>query len=52
MTHLEGGCFQYKEDLGGLCITCNECNYLIFDEIENIIEMNIMDSGIRVNYFI
>ena len=51
MTRLEGGRFQYKDDLGGLCMTCNECGYLIFDEIENIIEMNIMDSGIRVNNY-
>jgi hypothetical protein len=26
MTCLEGG--RFKEDLGGLCMTCNECGYL------------------------
>jgi hypothetical protein len=49
MTRLEGGRFQYKEDLGGLCMTCNECGYLVFAEIEKIIETFIMDSGIRVS---
>ena len=48
MTRLEGGRYQYKEDLGGLCMTCNECGYLVFAEIEKIIEMYIMDPGVRV----
>src|SRR5688572_30226183 len=53
MMRLEGERFQYKEDLGGLCMICNECGYLIFNEIENIIKMNIMDPGIQVNdYYI
>ncbi len=49
MARLEGRRFQYKEDLGGLCMTCNECGYLVFAEIEKIIEMYITDSGVRVS---
>jgi len=49
MTRLEGGRYQYKEDLGGLCMTCNECGYLVFDEIEKIIEMHVTDPGVRVS---
>jgi hypothetical protein len=52
MTRLKGGRFQYKEDLGGLCMTCNECGYLVFAEIEKIIEMHVTDPGIRVSCFI
>jgi hypothetical protein len=51
MTRLEGGRFQYKEDLGGLCTTCNECGYLVFAEIEKIMDANIIDPNIRVNIF-
>ena len=48
MTLLKRVSFQYKEDLEGLCMTCNECGYLVFAEIEKIIEMYIMDPGVRV----
>ncbi|RHZ76216.1 hypothetical protein Glove_200g7 [Diversispora epigaea] len=48
---LNGERFQYKEDLGGLCMTCNECDYLIFTEIEKIIDTNIIDPNVRVNNY-
>lgn len=47
MTRLDDGRFQYKEDLGGLCTTCNECGYSVFAEIEKIIESHVTDPGIR-----
>ena len=51
ITYLEEGCFQYKEDLRGLCMTCNECGYLVFAEIEKIIEKYIIDPDIQVSLF-
>ncbi|UZO22655.1 uncharacterized protein OCT59_015012 [Rhizophagus irregularis] len=47
MTRLEGGCFQYKEDLEGLCMTCNKYGYLVFAEIEKIIEKYVINPGIQ-----
>ncbi|RHZ85233.1 hypothetical protein Glove_69g36 [Diversispora epigaea] len=47
MTRLEDGRFQYKEDLEGLCMMCNEYGYLVFSEIEKIIDINIIDSNIQ-----
>ncbi|RHZ88383.1 hypothetical protein Glove_23g119 [Diversispora epigaea] len=47
MARLDGDRFQYKKDLGGLCMTCNECGYLVFAEIEKIIDTNIINPNIR-----
>ena len=30
MTKLKGGRFVYRDNLGGLCSTCNDCGYLVF----------------------
>ena len=38
MTHLQRKQYQYKDDLGELCSTCNECVYEVFTDLENIIE--------------
>ncbi len=38
MTHLQGNWYQYKKDLGGLCLTCNEYRYEVFIEIEDLIK--------------
>ncbi|PKB93809.1 hypothetical protein RhiirA5_440264 [Rhizophagus irregularis] len=43
----KGGCFQYKEDLEGLCMTCNKYGYLVFAEIEKIIEKYVINPGIQ-----
>jgi len=43
MTRLQGNRYQYKEDLGGLCSTCNEYGYEVFVEIEDLIENYVAD---------
>ena len=48
MTHLQGKRYQYKDDLGGLCSTCNECRYEVFADLENLIENNVANIQIRV----
>src|SRR3954462_1487773 len=36
MSRLQNSCFKYREDLGGLCLTCNDYGYQPF---ENLIEL-------------
>jgi hypothetical protein len=36
MCHLDGQ-FKYKEDLGGLCITCDLYGYQVFDSLTELI---------------
>ena len=48
MTRLQGNRYQYKEDLGGLCSTCNESGYEVFADIEDLIENHVSDIQIRV----
>ncbi|PKB97504.1 hypothetical protein RhiirA5_384621 [Rhizophagus irregularis] len=31
MMCLEGGQYVYRENLGGLCSTCNDCGYMVFE---------------------
>ncbi|RIB12060.1 hypothetical protein C2G38_2201736 [Gigaspora rosea] len=38
MTRLEESRFVYKENLGGLCTTCNELGYEVFDELGLLID--------------
>ncbi|CAB4483409.1 unnamed protein product [Rhizophagus irregularis] len=47
MTRLQGNRYQYKEDLGGLCSTCNECGYEVFVEIEDLIDNYVSDIQLR-----
>ncbi len=48
MMRLQGNRYQYKEDLGGLCSTCNKCGYEVFADIEDLIENYISNIQIRV----
>ncbi len=48
MLRLQGGRYVYKDNLSGICATCNELGYLVFDKIESIIELNIEDTDLRV----
>jgi hypothetical protein len=48
MTKLDGKRFVYKENLGGLCLECNECGYQIFANIEELININITNLVLRV----
>ena len=49
MMRLDGKRFVYKENLGGLCSECNECEYQVFANIEEIININITNLALRVN---
>jgi hypothetical protein len=48
MTRLEGGQFLYRDNLGGLCSTCNEYGYEVFSEITKLIENCIENSIVKV----
>ena len=48
MTRLEGGRFVYKENLGGLCTTCNELGYEVFEELELFIDTRIKSIELKV----
>lgn len=48
MTRLEGGRFLYKENMGGLCNTCNECGYEVFDDIELLVDKYIANATDKV----
>ncbi|CAG8469160.1 8310_t:CDS:1 [Scutellospora calospora] len=37
MAHLQNSRFQYREDLGGLCMTCNDYGYQLFEDLIEII---------------
>lgn len=52
MTRLQGNRYQYKEDLGGLCSTCNECGYKVFVEIEDLIDNYVSDIQLRVYIYL
>jgi len=45
---LQGNRYQYKENLKGLCLTCNECEYEVFIEIEDLIENYITDIQLQI----
>ncbi|RGB23971.1 hypothetical protein C1646_773743 [Rhizophagus diaphanus] len=47
MTRLQGSRFVYKDDLGGLCLECNECRYEIFAAINTIITAHIKDESLK-----
>lgn len=44
MSRLESGQFLYRDNLGGLCIICNEYGYEIFSEITKLIENYVNNS--------
>ena len=48
MTKLRDGRFVYQENLGGLCSTCNDNDYLVFGYINTLIAAHITDESIRV----
>ena len=51
MAQLNDKHFVYKEDLGGLCSECNECEYQVFSNIEELININITDLVLRVRFY-
>lgn len=47
MTCLGEGQYKYRENLGGLCSTCNDCGYMVFGDIGTIISANIIDDSLK-----
>ena len=44
MTKLKGERFVYRDNLGGLCSTCNDCGYLVFGDINTLISAYITNN--------
>ena len=44
MTRLQGGQYVYKDNLGGICSTCNELGYEVFEEIEKLLKLHISNT--------
>jgi hypothetical protein len=49
MARLQNGRFKYRDDLGGLCIICNDYAYQPFEDLINLVSNNITDKKIKVN---
>ncbi|RIB06517.1 hypothetical protein C2G38_2216835 [Gigaspora rosea] len=49
ITRLKGSRFVYKENLGGLCIICNEIGYEVFENIESLINTQIKNNKLKEN---
>ncbi|GBB91846.1 hypothetical protein RclHR1_19260002 [Rhizophagus clarus] len=47
MTCLKGGQYVYRENLGGLCSTCNDCGYMVFGDIGVIISAHVTDESLK-----
>ncbi|CAG8522053.1 14985_t:CDS:2, partial [Gigaspora rosea] len=45
LTQLRDGPYSYKNDLGGLCLTCAEYSYNIFDNLKELIKNKIEHKG-------
>lgn len=48
MTRLQGGRYIYKDNLGGICSTCNELGYEVFEEIEKLLKLHISNIDLQV----
>ena len=48
MTCLEGGQYVYRENLDGLCSTCNDCGYMVFGDIGVMISAYVTDESLKV----
>jgi hypothetical protein len=48
MTCLEGGQYVYRKNLGGLCSTCNDCDYMVFGDIGVITSAYVTDESLKV----
>ena len=49
MAHLQNSHFKYREDLGGLCLTCNDYGYQPIENLIELININISDKILRVS---
>jgi hypothetical protein len=51
MTCLEGGQYVYRENLGSLCSTCNDCGYMVFGDIGVMISAHVTDESLKVKVY-
>jgi hypothetical protein len=49
MSRLQNSHFKYREDLGGLCITCNNYGYQPFEDLIELITINFPNKIRRVS---
>jgi len=49
MARLQNGQFKYREDLGGLCATCNEYGYNVFSNIQELVRTKIRSNDQKVS---
>ncbi|RIB09351.1 hypothetical protein C2G38_2209182 [Gigaspora rosea] len=47
MTRLQGGKYIFKDNLGGICSTCNELGYEVFEEIEQLLKLHISNVNLQ-----
>ena len=52
MARLQNGRFKYREDLGGLCLTCNDYGYQPIENLIELVNMNFSDKILRVSQII
>ena len=52
MTRLEDSRFVYREDLGGLCLTCNEYGFGVFEKMKSLVQEKINRKDIQVSELI
>ncbi|CAG8448960.1 336_t:CDS:10 [Scutellospora calospora] len=52
LTRLRDGPYCYKNDLGGLCLTCAEYSYNIFDDLKELINKRIIYKNEQIAYAI
>jgi hypothetical protein len=46
---LQNSRFKYREDLGGLCLTCNDYGYQPFKNLIELITVNIFNKNQKVS---
>ncbi|CAG8850601.1 15925_t:CDS:1, partial [Racocetra persica] len=45
--YLQGNRFVYRENLGGLCSTCNVYGYETFNELDKLIKHHVLSGPIQ-----
>ena len=49
MARMQNSRFKYREDLGGLCLTCNDYGYQPFENLIKLITANVFNKTERVS---
>ncbi|RHZ76368.1 hypothetical protein Glove_198g95 [Diversispora epigaea] len=49
MARLQNGQFKYRDDLGGLCLICNDYAYQPFEDLIELVSNNVTDKKIKNN---